>query len=70
MYICLHVQYRYYCQILMKLEFSRHVFENAEMSDFMKIRSVGAELFHRDESTDRLDELLVTFRSFANAPKN
>jgi hypothetical protein len=70
MYLGRHVQCRYSCQILMKIEFSRHISKHAEISDFMKIRSVGAELFHRDEWTDRLDELLVTFRNFANAPEN
>ena len=38
----------------------------------MKIRLVGAELFHADGRTDgRLDmtELIVAFRNFANAPK-
>jgi len=33
----------------------------------MKIRPVGAELFHPDERTD-MTKLLVTFRDFANAP--
>jgi len=33
----------------------------------MKIRSVGAELFHWDGRTDRHDE--AAFRNFANAPK-
>jgi hypothetical protein len=39
----------------------------------MKIRPVGAELFHADGRTDgRTDmtKLIVAFRSFANAPKN
>jgi len=27
MYIGLHVKYRYYCQIEMKFEFSRHILE-------------------------------------------
>jgi len=27
MYIGLHVKYRYSCQILIKLEFSKHIFE-------------------------------------------
>jgi len=34
---------RYSCQILMKLEFSRQFSENT-LSNFMKIRPVGAEL--------------------------
>jgi hypothetical protein len=38
----------------------------------MKIRPVGAELFHADGRTDRQDEakLVVVFRNFAKAPKN
>jgi hypothetical protein len=39
----------------------------------MKIRTLGAELFHVDGETDgRTDttNLIVNYRSFANAPKN
>jgi len=39
----------------------------------MKIRSVGAELFHADGRTDRqidTKKLIVDFRNFANAPRN
>jgi hypothetical protein len=39
----------------------------------MKIRPVGAELFHADIQTDRrtdMAKLIVAFRNFANAPKN
>jgi hypothetical protein len=39
----------------------------------MKIRQVGAELFHMDGRTDRqthMTKLTVAFRNFANAPKN
>jgi len=38
----------------------------------MKIRPVGAELFHADGRTDRpidMPKLPVVFRNFANAPK-
>jgi hypothetical protein len=35
----------------------------------MKIRPVGAELFHAERRTD-MTKLIVTFRNFANAPKN
>jgi hypothetical protein len=41
-------------------------------SNFMKIRPVGTELSHADRITDgRTDmtKLIVSFRSFANAPK-
>jgi hypothetical protein len=34
----------------------------------MKIRVVGAELFHADGRTD-MTKLIVTFRNFAIAPK-
>ena len=35
----------------------------------MKIRSVGAELFHAEGQIDTT-KLTVVFRNFANAPKN
>jgi phosphoserine phosphatase len=38
------------------------------MSNFVKIRPVGAELFHTDGQTD-MKMLIVAFRSFAKAPK-
>jgi hypothetical protein len=41
----------------MRLEFSRQIFEKkAKISNFMKIRPVGAELFHEDGRTDRHGE--------------
>jgi hypothetical protein len=37
----------------------------------MKIRPVGAELFHVDGRTDRdMTNLTVAFRNFANVPKS
>jgi hypothetical protein len=42
----------------MKLEFLDSLSKNTEISNFMKIRPVGTELFLR---TDRHDELIVTF---------
>ena len=47
----------------MKREFSRQI------SYFMKIRPVGAGLFHEDRPTD-MAKLIVAFHSFANSPKN
>jgi len=38
----------------------------------MKIRPVGAELFHADRQTDSwtdMTELIAHFQNFANAPK-
>jgi hypothetical protein len=43
------------------------------ISNFMKIRLVGAEMFHADGRTDEwtdMTKLIVAFRNFANAPKN
>ena len=43
--------------------------KNTQISKFMKIRPVGAELFHADGQTD-VAKVIVTFRNFANAPRN
>jgi hypothetical protein len=41
------------------------------MSKLMKIRPVGAELFHVVGQTDiDMTQQIVAFRNFANAPKN
>jgi len=55
----------YSCQILMKLEFFDRFSKNTRISDFMKIRPVGAELFLRADVT----KVAVASRNFANAPK-
>jgi hypothetical protein len=39
------------------------------MSNFMKIRPVGAELFHADGQTG-MTNIIVGFRNFAKAPKD
>jgi hypothetical protein len=47
---------RYSCQILMKFEFSQHIFKHAQISNFMKIHPAGANLFHADGWMDgRMD---------------
>jgi hypothetical protein len=53
----------------MKLKFSWQFFENAQISNFMTIRSVEAELFHADRRmyTD-MKKLILAFRNFAKAP--
>jgi len=38
------------------------------MSDFMKIRPAGAELFHADRWT-AMTKLTVAYRNFVSAPK-
>ena len=42
------------------------------MSNFMKIRPVGAFLTHAAERTDKRTDMkpIVVFRNFVNAPKN
>jgi len=36
--------------------FSRQIFKGPQISNFLKIRRVGAELIHADRQTDRPDE--------------
>jgi hypothetical protein len=43
--------------------------ESIQTSKFIKIRPVGAELFHADGQTDKT-KLIVAFRNFAKANKN
>ena len=42
--------------------------KNNEISNFVKIRPVGAELFRADRQTD-MTKLTVAFGNFVNAPK-
>jgi len=66
MYIC-HVVYRCYsCQILTKLEYSGQIFENTVLSNFVKIRIVGAKFYADGTYTTKL---IVAFHNFANAPE-
>jgi hypothetical protein len=61
------------CRILSKYKFSRQIFEKAQISNFIKIRPVEAELFHVNRRTYRwtdMTKLIVAFRNFANVPKN
>ena len=62
-----HAMYRY-------LIFLDRFSKNTPISNFMKIRPVGTELFHADRRTDgRTDwqnEPNSLFGNFANAPKN
>ena len=50
---------RYSLQILMKFEFSRNIFKNTQISNFMKILSLGAK-----GQTDRHDEGNSRFSQF------
>ena len=42
--------------------------KRAQISSFIKIRPMGAELFHADRQTD-MTKLIVAFHNSANAPK-
>ena len=46
-----------------------HSLSKNTLSNFMKIRPVGAELFDADRRTG-MTKLIVAFRKFANAPNN
>jgi len=54
----------------MKLEFSRPIFrKNTQISNFLHIRLVRAELFRADEQTDRHDEANSSFSQFCERSK-
>ena len=70
MYTGLHVKCPFSCQILMKLEFSGHISPKIfKRHIFIKIRPVGADLFHADALTD-MPKLKVAARDFGNEPRN
>ena len=48
----------------MKIEFSRQFCKNLQISNFMKIRPVGAELFHAERQSDGQDEANSRFSQF------
>jgi len=49
------------------LAFFRHIIENAQISNLMKIRAVKAELFHVDGRTDIHDEANGRFSQFCKS---
>jgi hypothetical protein len=60
----------YSCQILMAFGFLSTDFrKNTQISNLMKVRPEGAEVFHVDRGTDSMTKLIVAFRNFSNAPK-
>jgi hypothetical protein len=68
MYTGLHIKYPLFLSdfhetgIFVDSFFSK----NNEIPNFVKIRPVGAELFHADRQTD-MTKLTVAFRNFAKA---
>jgi hypothetical protein len=51
----------------MKLEFSWQILEETQISSFIKIRPLGAELFHVAGQTD-MTKVIAAFRNFSNVP--
>jgi hypothetical protein len=43
--------------------------KNYEISDFMKNRQSGADLFHADRRTDGHDEASIRYSNLSNVPK-
>jgi len=62
------ILFKYECGLNFLDGFSK----NTQMSNFMKIRQVGAKLFRADRRNGRADrptKLIFVFRNFANSPK-
>jgi hypothetical protein len=53
----------------MKLEFSQHIFEKSQISNFIKTHPGGAELFHAHRQAG-MAKLIVAFHNFTNTHKN
>jgi hypothetical protein len=69
MYTGLHVKYPLFLSHFNKTwNFLDRFSKITQTSTFMKIRSVGAELFHADGRT-AIKKVIVAFRNSANAPK-
>jgi hypothetical protein len=69
MYLRLHVKFPLFLSDVIKLGFSRKIFERkVQISSFIKIRPLGAGLFHEERRTD-MTKLIVALRNFANATK-
>ena len=61
MYIGLHVKYPLFLTDFIKLEFSLHIFEKPSNTKFIKIRPVGAELFHADGHDEAKSSIWLFF---------
>jgi hypothetical protein len=68
-YIGLHVKYRLFLSDFNEIWILATNFrKNSQISNFIKIRPVGSDLFHTDGQTG-MAKLIVIFRNFANVPK-
>jgi len=74
MYVDLHVKYPLFLSDpIQTWIFSTYFQKNTQISNFMKILPMGAELFHVDRRTDGqtdMTKIIVAFRNFTNAPKD
>ena len=74
MYIGLHAKYPFFMSDFKEsLIFSTDFSKTLQISSFMKIRPVEAELFHAEGPTDRQTDMtkpIVAVRSVANASEN
>jgi len=62
------VSYHIICHIYHHIMY--HIFsKSTQITNFIKIRQVGAELFHADGQTD-MTKLIIAFRNFDNSPQN
>jgi hypothetical protein len=65
MNIGLHIKYPlFFSDFNVTSIFSTYFQKNTEISNFVKIRPVGAELFHADNRTERHDEAKIRFAQF------
>ena len=70
MYIGLQVMYPLFLSDFTETSiFSKGFRKDTQISNFIKIRRVGAELFHADGQTD-MPKPIIAFHIIANMPKN
>ena len=67
MYIGLHVKYRHSCSILMKIDFSRQIFEKFSNIKFHENPSTRSRVVAYGQAD--MTKLIVALRNFLNAPK-
>jgi hypothetical protein len=69
MFIRLHIKYPLFLSDLDKTWIFCQIFERPQISNLMKIRQIGAELFHVDRQTDRHEEASSCFSQFWKSTK-